>query len=142
MLLYRFRFRLGHYLYSQAIDSSSSSLSKLQTAWYDTSSFTCFLSFAYNLHGPYVGEIAVFIETFTARLNAWSEKGNKGIAWQTTEIYLGHFTSQFRISILAIHDSRSDDILALDDITFNDCNCKTNKVVAALVITDMSPRLR
>jgi hypothetical protein len=116
----------GHYLYSQAINVSSNSSSKLTTVVYNTSSFSCRLSFAYNLHGLHVGQLDVYIDRGTGRLHAWTEKGNKGIAWQTAEVYIGYSTFPFHAAIVATHAAGVDDILALDDVSFKACTYDDN----------------
>lgn len=111
----------GHYLYSQAVDSSIASSSVLTTAVYNASTFSCSLSFAYNLQGTGIGLLVMYIDTQTAHLANWKKTSNTKPEWSATQVHVGHMTSQFQVIFNASHDSGTDGVMALDDITFHAC---------------------
>ena len=113
----------GKYIYFEATGAGYSSHAVLVSPEYLKSSSACRMHFAYHLYASDIGDMDVyFVTNGDGKIhNLWSTTENQGNVWHMRTVFIGPQTD-FNISFNATHYVGNQDDMALDDISFLDCD--------------------
>jgi hypothetical protein len=125
---------LGYYMYARGWFLQPGHVAALRSPEYDVRSMkcgVCRLEFWYHMHGSHIGRLEVFIEqTVTSnpvtRRAAWSLSGEQGDMWKQAVMSPLNITSgTFHILFLATYQTGYQGDIAIDDISFSECEYPT-----------------
>jgi hypothetical protein len=125
----------GHYIYFPSNGTTSSTVAKLVSSYYQLSSHLCQVQFAYHMFGSNIGSLS---------LKLVSDKGNKtlvtydtprGDRWYESTQYIGSVGS-FRLEFTYNHTGSNSGNAALDDIGFINCNPRVTPRVCSPAKTE------
>ena len=113
----------GKYIYFKTIGAGYSSHAALVSPEYLKSGSACRMQFAYHFYGSNIGDMDVyFVTNGDGKIhNLWSTTGNQGNVWHMRTVFIGPQTD-FNIYFSATHYVGNQDDMALDDISFLDCD--------------------
>ena len=121
---------LGYYLYMEGNRIKEKAVVKLRSPVYETAGWNCSMSFAYYMYGSGVGSLEVHVAyagpatTKTPLKRKWSLSGNQGNQWYVSKVALSDaaHNGQYRVVFEAIRGSNTKSDIAIDDITFMNCD--------------------
>ena len=113
----------GKYIYFEATGAGYSSHAALVSPEYLKSGSACRMQFAYHFYGSNIGDMDVyFVTNGDGKIhNLWSTTGNQGNVWHMRTVFIGPQTD-FNIYFNATHYFGNQGDMALDDISFLDCD--------------------
>ena len=122
-LCLKFALFTGKYIYFEVTAAGYSSHAALVSPEYLKSGSACRMQFAYHFYGSSIGDMDVyFVTNGDGKLhNLWSTTGNQGNVWHMRSVFIGPQTD-FNIYFNGTHYSGFKGDMALDDISFLDCD--------------------
>ncbi|XP_062512911.1 MAM and LDL-receptor class A domain-containing protein 1-like isoform X2 [Corticium candelabrum] len=113
----------GKYIYFEVTGAGFSSHAALVSPEYLKSGSACRMQFAYHFYGSSIGDMDVyFVANGDGKIhNLWSTRGNQGNVWRMRSVFIGPQTD-FNIYFKGTHYSGYKGDMALDDISFFDCD--------------------
>ena len=122
-LCFQFALFTGKYIYFEVTGAGFSSHAALVSPEYLKSGSACRMQFAYHFYGSSIGDMDVyFVANGDGKIhNLWSTRGNQGNVWRMRSVFIGPQTD-FNIYFKGTHYSGYKGDMALDDISFFDCD--------------------
>jgi hypothetical protein len=120
----------GYYLYMEGNRLPEHAVVKLRSPVYEAAGWNCSLSFAYFMYGSGIESLEVHVvyageaTIKTPSRKKWSATGNQGNQWITGTVGLSDaaWNGPYRVVFEARRGSNSKSDIAIDDITFMNCD--------------------
>ena len=115
----------GHYMYVDASNGFVFNTAQYQSPLLQQSSSSCQMVFYYHMNGAGIGELRVYSQIGTRKTQLYYLNGNQGNSWKKAVIPIGRIRSQFKMLISARRYYSSLGDIAIDDISFSNCQLPT-----------------
>ncbi|KAA0719308.1 LDL-receptor class A domain-containing protein 1 Skeletal organic matrix MAM and [Triplophysa tibetana] len=113
---------LGWYMTVEASHGDHNSYAALQSPAMKDASNECLFEFYYHMFGEGIGDLKVFLQEGQRRTPLWWMSGNHGDEWHRAELGVGRTHQVFTLLFEATRTYSELGDIAIDDISFLNCN--------------------
>ncbi|XP_071956933.1 MAM and LDL-receptor class A domain-containing protein 1-like [Antedon mediterranea] len=112
----------GHFMYVDASTGSSYSKAILLSPDLNDAYATCMLDFWYHMYGSDIGDLAVYLRSGNTKTLMIYLTEDEGDQWNNMQLGIGRVSTTFTIQFEARRSYTTLGDIAIDDVSFKNCN--------------------